>query len=133
MVYKAKTYGQLLAEAAPGVIGSAEEYERTEAIFNRLMDKGEDNLSPDESRLFELLAKLLEDYESRTLPPLADVSPADALRFLMEENDLRQSDLDDIFGSQTVVSKILHGKRSITKEQAKGLAKRFGVSVELFI
>jgi HTH-type transcriptional regulator/antitoxin HigA len=107
--------------------------EEAEQIFNKLIDKGEDQLSPEELRLFALLAKLLEEYETRVLPKIADVSPSEALRFLMEENDLNQSDMLDIFGSQSAVSRALNGSRRIGPEHAKKLAKRFRVSAELFI
>ncbi len=63
MTFNSKIYGALLAEALPGVINSDEEYKLVEEIFNDLMNKGEDSLSPEEERLFDLLANLLEDYE----------------------------------------------------------------------
>ena len=46
---------------------SFEEYDRTEAIFDKLMNKGQESLSPEESRLFALLANLLADYEKSVL------------------------------------------------------------------
>ena len=72
MTHNPKTYGTLLADALPGIIESDTEYNRIEVIFNNLISKGEDNLSPEEKCLFGLLANLLEEYESRTLEPLAD-------------------------------------------------------------
>ena len=133
MIYNAQIYGKLLANTVPGIIIDDEEYERTEAVFNCLVDKGEDKLSPEETRLFGLLANLLEEYERRTLPAITGIAPADALRFLMEENDLKQADIEDVFGSQAVVSKVLNGKRSISKAQAKRLAEKFRITVETFI
>ena len=127
------SYGQLLAETLPGPIRDDKEYDRVEGIFNGLMKKGEDNLSPEEDRLFDLLADLMESYEEHNLPALLKTSPADALRFIMVQNDLKQTDLMDIFGNQGNVSKVLHGKRRITIEQAKGLSARFKVSPTLFI
>lgn len=133
MEYNAKIYGQLLVDTVPGIIADDKEYERTESIFNGLMNKGEDNLSPEETRLFELMANLLEEYERRTLAPIEDTTPAETLRFLIQENKLRQTDLDDVFGSQAVVSKVLNGKRSISKAQAKRLAERFRMAADAFI
>ena len=133
MEYNAKIYGQLLVDTVPGIIADDKEYERTESIFNGLMNKGEDNLSPEETRLFELMANLLEEYERRTLAPIEDTTPAETLRFLIQENKLRQTDLDDVFGSQAVVSKVLNGKRSISKAQAKLLAERFRMAADAFI
>jgi HTH-type transcriptional regulator/antitoxin HigA len=133
MTYNHKAYGKLLTHTLPGAITDDREYKRIETIFNGLIGKGENNFSPEEDRLFDLLADLMENYERRTLPPLEPVSPADALRFIMEQNDLRQTDLEDVFGSQGVVSKVLNGKREISKAQAKRLAERFHLSVDTFI
>ena len=131
--FSTKKYGQLLAETIPGVITNDKEYDRLEAIFDKLITKGDGNLSPEEDRLFDLLADLMENYEARTLPPLPKTEPVDALRFIVRENDLKQSDLVDIFGSQSAVSRALSGDRRITVEQAKGLAQRFRVSVDVFL
>ena len=133
LAFSERKYGNLLAKTLPAVITNDKEYARLEGIFNDLIDKGEDNLSPEESRLFVLLAGLLENYEARTLPPLKGIKPEEALRFLVTTNQLRQSDLEDIFGTQSAVSRALKGTRRITIDQAKGLARRFKVSAELFI
>jgi len=133
MTYNHKAYGKLLANTLPGVIADAEEYKRIEVIFNTLISKPEDKLSPEEDRLIDLLADLMESYEQRTLSPLEAASPADALRFLMEANDLKQKDLEDVFGSQGIVSKVLNGKREISKAQARRLAERFHLSTDIFI
>jgi HTH-type transcriptional regulator/antitoxin HigA len=133
MTFNPEKYGKLLKQALPGVISDADEYDRIESIFNTLISKGEKSLAAEESRLFDLLANLLEDYERRTLELLPHVEPADALRFLMNENELKQNDLADVFGSQAVVSKVLNGKRTISKAQAKRLAAKFRVSTDLFI
>lgn len=130
MTFNNKIYGVLLSDALPGIIESNDEYERLETIFNNLF---KDNRSPEEDKLFDLLANLLEDYEKRTLPPLEESSPVERLKFLMEENNLRQSDLAGLFGTQSVVSEVLAGKREITKKQAKTLAERFKLSIGAFI
>jgi len=130
MTYNPKKYSALLNNALPGIIDSLDEYNRIEEIFNNLF---KENRSPEEDKLFNLLANLLEEYETRTLPPLEKSSPVETLKFLMEENDLRQSDLADIFGTQSVVSEVLRGKREITKQQAKALAQKFSLRLEAFI
>src|SRR4051794_34735502 len=128
--YSAEKYGKLLADTIPGVITDEEEYSRIEAIFNDLINKGEDNLSPEEARLFVLLANLLEDYGNRAVPDWGEeqITGADVLRFLMDQNDLRQADLVDIFGTQASVSRAVTGARRIGIDHAKELAKRFHVS-----
>jgi HTH-type transcriptional regulator/antitoxin HigA len=130
MTYNLKKYSALLSATLPSVIDSLDEYNRIEEIFNNLFKR---NRSPEEDKLFNLLANLLEDYEKRTLPQLEKSSPLETLKFLMNENALRQSDLADIFGTQSVVSEVLRGRREITKKQAKALAERFSLRVEAFI
>ncbi|EXF95093.1 transcriptional regulator [Pseudomonas fluorescens HK44] len=56
----------------------------------------------------------------------------DALRYMMRETGLSQSDLPGV-GAQSVVSEILSGKRQLNLRQIRWLAERFGVSVETFI
>ena len=57
----------------------------------------------------------------------------DRLCFLMEQHNLKQVDMIDIFKSQSIVSDILNGKRNLTVEHIRGLVKRFGVSADVFI
>lgn len=131
MTFNKQLYGVLLTDILPTVIDSEVEYNRIESIFENLLDN--EHRSPEEDKLFDLLANLLEDYERRNLPPLEDSSPLEALKFLMQQNDLTQKDLVEFFGSKGTVSEVLSGKRSISKTQAKKLAERFRVSTDLFI
>ena len=130
IIYNLKEYSALLGEALPGVIDSLDEYHRIEEIFNNLF---KENRSPEEDKLFNLLANLLEDYERRLLPSLEKSSPLETLRFLIQENSLRQADLAEVFVTQSVVSEVLNGKREITKNQAKALAQKFSLRLEAFI
>lgn len=127
-------YGLLLMETLPSAISSEKELERFTEEVNRLMTKGikQGAISPEEERLLELLAILIESYEDKHYP-MPEVAPNEILKFLMEQNDLKQSDLLHIFGSSGIASEVVNGKRSVSKAQAKKLAEFFKVSVELFI
>ena len=128
-----KIYGQLLMQVLPSVITDEQELARLTEEVNGLVTKGiKQSLSPEESRLLQLLMKLIEDYEDEHFP-IEDAQPHEVLKFLMEQQDLKQSDLLDVFGSSGIASEVVNGKRSISKTQAKKLAERFKVSVELFI
>lgn len=129
-----KKYGMLLAETLPGIIETEEENERAVETVQRLMKKGERNLSPEETSLFRLLVRLIEDFEEKTYPEVGRSStPRDVLAFLMEQQGLKQKDLVDIFSSSGTISQVLNGAREISKSQAKALAAKFRVSAELFI
>ena len=127
-----RKYKRLLGEAAPVVIETEEEYKRMLARFERLMDKDDDSISPEEGRLLKLLAMLLEDYEDRNIP-LPPIKPGKIVRHLLTEKGLRQRDLVPVIGSRSRVSEMIAGNRSISKSQAKKLAGFFHVPVELFI
>ena len=129
--FNPEKYGALLMSALPQVIESEAELDRAEEIINRLLSKGE-NLSPEEEKLLDLVSDLVEKYEDEHYP-FPEVAPNEILKFLMTENDYKQSDLLHVFGSSGIASEVVNGKRSISKAQAKKLAEFFKVSVELFI
>jgi HTH-type transcriptional regulator/antitoxin HigA len=131
--YDPKRYGNLLTKVSPGVIETEEENEKALAVIDRLMSKDEDDLSPEEDRLLHLLALLVEDFEKRTYPMGETSNPQVAVRELMREHELRQTDMVDIFGSQGVVSQVLNGKREISKAQARRLSERFRLPIDIFI
>jgi HTH-type transcriptional regulator / antitoxin HigA len=126
-----RKYGALLANALPAVIKTEEENERMLALAEQLIDKGE-SPTPEEDQLFELIARLIEDFEEERYP-IPDAPPHSVLQFLMEQNDLRQRDLLPIFGSRGYVSDVINGKRAISKTHAKALGKMFNVSPDVFI
>ena len=131
MSYNPKIYGELLSNVLPASIDNDEEYERIDKIFNELFNKK--SLSPEESRLFALLADLLEDYGRKIVGEIPSLEPRELLKSLMTDKGLKQIDLADIFGTQSVVSEVLSGKREITKSQAKALAEKFSMKIEAFI
>jgi HTH-type transcriptional regulator/antitoxin HigA len=97
------------------------------------MRKGERNLAPEEDALLDLLTNLIRDYEATAHLPRKRSKPHEALAFLLEQGELRQSDLAPVLGSKSRASEILNGKRSVGKAQAKKLAEFFRVSVDLFL
>jgi HTH-type transcriptional regulator/antitoxin HigA len=127
-----KIYVDLVAKVLPSAIKSEEEYDIMLANIDELMNKGEQNLSPEEQRLLETMAILVESYEDEHYS-MPEIAPNDALKYFMEERELKQKDLVHIFGSTGITSEVVNGKRSISKAQAKKLAEFFKVSVELFI
>jgi HTH-type transcriptional regulator/antitoxin HigA len=82
--------------------------------------------------LLDIVTTFVRDYEEREAD-LPNAKPSAVLRLLMEQHDLRQADLANIFGSQSNVSEVLSGKREINARQARELGKRFGVSPAVFI
>lgn len=127
-----RKYARLANRVVIKAIETEEEYDHMVAAVERLIGKGEDRLSPEESALLETMAILVEAYDDRQhpLPPLA---PNEMLAYLMETSGRTARDLLPVLGTRGRVSEVLSGKRSISKEQAKKLAALFKVTVDLFI
>jgi HTH-type transcriptional regulator/antitoxin HigA len=130
-----RKYSHLLAKAQPRAITSEEENDRMLAIVDQLMSKGEENMTPEESALLDLLVTLIEKFETEHyhLERSSRATPLSILRELMAARDLKASDLWKVFGSKGLTSEVLNGKRAISKSKAKALAEFFHVSSELFI
>jgi HTH-type transcriptional regulator/antitoxin HigA len=92
------------------------------------------NRSEAQETYLSALTDLAETYETAhvVFPPRTGL---DALRFLMESNELRQEDLVPIFGTKSIVSEVLNERweRKLTLEHVKKLAAYFHVSPAVFI
>src|ERR1035441_853043 len=106
-------YGRLLARTLPRVFKTEAENERMIAELERLDTRGH-ALTPEEENLAELMTLLVRQFEASKYP-LGHAGPLEALRVLMEDREIRQRDLIPVFGSSSVVSEVLNGKRSISK------------------
>lgn len=128
-----RRYRRLVAKAAPRVIHTHEEHERTLAAVESLIAKGEDAMTPEDDALLELLTNLIETYERSIYGPLPEASPGEMVQFLLEQRGLTPKDLWPTVGSKSRVSEILAGKRRPSRAQAKDLAEFFHVGVEAFL
>jgi HTH-type transcriptional regulator / antitoxin HigA len=124
-----------LATRAPvklSTVQSERHYRAMVDFMNKLLDKIGDRENHPLMGLLDIVTIFVRDYEGRSVE-MPDAEPSAVLRLLMEQHDLRQTDLAKIFGSQSNVSEVLNGKREINARQARVLAKRFGVSPAVFI
>lgn len=101
-------------------------------LMNKLVDEIGDRETHPLMGLLDIVTFFVRDYEERNIE-IPDAEPPAVLRFLMEQHNLRQADLAQVFGSQSNVSEALNGKREINARQARALAGRFGVSPAVFI
>jgi HTH-type transcriptional regulator/antitoxin HigA len=113
-------------------IESARHYRAMIDFMNGLLDKIGDREMHPLTGLLDIVTVFVREYEVRNVE-IPDAKPSAVLRLLMEQHDLRQSDLARIFGSQSNVSEILNGKREINARQARALGKRFGIPPAVFI
>lgn len=130
LTFNKTTYRHLLAEVAPKVIETEEEYNRTLAIAEQLTFKK--SRTPEERALHKLLVTLIEAYEAENYL-MEPAAPHEILQHILESSNTSQADLVGVIGSSGVVSEVVNGKRSISKAQAKALGDYFKVSPTLFI
>jgi HTH-type transcriptional regulator/antitoxin HigA len=124
-----KVYRKLLSEALPRVIQTEEQNEAYSALLEDLHERG--RMTPEQEQLSELLTLLIEDFESRHYQ-LEPATPIEIVRELMAANGLNQANMVDVFGTRSVASEVLSGKRKLSKTQIQRLSHRFNVSADLF-
>jgi HTH-type transcriptional regulator/antitoxin HigA len=122
-------YAALLRRTPPRIIRSEAQNEDYIRVLENLERRG--RLSADEKEFAELLTLLIEDFEEKHYQ-LRRSTPVQVLRELMETNELKQKDLVDVFGTESIVSEVLNRKRELNKDHIQRLSRRFHVSPELF-
>ncbi len=130
LTFDQNAYRNLLAEVTPTAIETEQEYERVLQVVEQLTFKK--NRTIEEQILHKLLVILVEAYETQNYP-MDESAPHEILQHIMEASETRQADLVGIIASSGVLSEVVNGKRSISKEQAKALGDYFKVSPSLFI
>jgi HTH-type transcriptional regulator/antitoxin HigA len=80
----------------------------------------------------EVLGILVAAYEDACWPILPP-DPVDAIKFHMEQNDLRQKDLAGVLGSASRASEILHRRRSLTVEMIRAVHRAWAIPLDSLI
>ena len=105
------------------------DYEAALARVAELMDCEDD--SPEGEEL-DLLATLIEVYDDKHFP-MGMPSPAAAIRFRMEQQELSVEDLAPTIGSVAKVEEILSGKRALTLPMIRALHEQLEIPAEILI
>lgn len=116
-----------LEVAAPAPITSERQHEEYLSVLDKLAAK--ENPTGGEEKYAGVLLTLIEAYEEEH-HAIPDASPIEVLRALIEANGLRQKDLSSIFGSESIVSEVLHKRRALNKSHIEKLSIR--VSPDVF-
>jgi len=90
-------------------------------------------LSTDQEDYFDLLCRLIEDWEKLRIPK-SRTTGRETLEMLLESHQMSAADLSKILGvHRTLGPMILRGERKLTLKHVKTLAKYFGVSADALI
>jgi HTH-type transcriptional regulator/antitoxin HigA len=121
---------KLIKMGAPHMIHSDEQLAQyTDALFHLT---AKEDPTDEEEKAIELLSFLVDRYESERYP-IPESSPADVLRFLLDQNGLQQRDIAGELGSESTVSLVLAGKRPLTLGHIEKLSARFNVPGSVFL
>ncbi|GAO30662.1 helix-turn-helix domain-containing protein [Geofilum rubicundum] len=116
------------------ILKTEQEYnEACERIYT-LINSKENAIEPEspEGEEMELLSLLVEKYEQEHYPVEAP-NPIEAIKFRMEQMNLKQADIAPLFGGKTRVSEVLHGKRPLTLKMITLLNRYLGVPLESLV
>lgn len=119
----------LVKQEAPKTISSSAQHD---AYLSRLLElQRKTHRSTEETETAKLLVVLIADYEAKHVR-IDKASGVEVLKELMEANELRQKDLAEDLGGESIVSLILQEKRQLNRQQIERLSERFHVSPAVF-
>lgn len=123
---------ELLDFSTPHVLRDEREYERAVEEIDALLDADPPAGSPEYERL-EFLSVLVEEYEDRHFPMGEDVTPQEAVAFMLEQRGLERTDLAGWMGGPSRVSEFFAGKRPLSKGQIEALREKLGLSADILL
>jgi len=125
-----KDYAGLCRILTPRPVHDKTEFQNVTEITDSMAGH---RLTSDQEDYFDLLCRLIEDYEKdRVEPP--KVSALEALQHLLDERGMNAADLARLLGvHRTLGAMILRGERKLTLNHVRTLARHFGVSADAFV
>lgn len=122
-------YRELVDSFPPRPIRDDEDRDRTWAQIESLLTKSKRSRAEDD--YLALLSDLVERWEENNVD-VPRLDGVELVRELLDDNQLPQRALIHIFGTDSVVSEVLSGKRELQRKHIEGLAEFFNVSPAAF-
>lgn len=113
------------------VIKTEQDYQEALKLVEELIGRDPDPESTEGEQL-SLLSTLVQDYEANAFPATLP-NPIEAIKFRMEQADLKPADLIPYLGSRSRVSEILSGKRQLTIDMVRALSEGLGIPAKVLI
>jgi HTH-type transcriptional regulator/antitoxin HigA len=132
MASQLSAYDNLLLEYKPRPIRNQRDHARALRHIDRIMRKGP-HLPRAESELVEVLATLIQNYESAEFPT-PRVSPAEKLAHLIEVHGVTKAEVAAATGiPRSTITNVIAGRRQLSTANVGKLAQYFNVSPAEFI
>ena len=127
-----KDYAGLCRILTPRPIHDKGDFENVTEITDAMAGH---KLTPDQEDYFDLLCRLIEDYEKEHAQLSAPkVTGLEALRHVLDAHEMSAADLARLLDvHRTLGAMILRGERQLTLSHVRKLAKHFNVSADLFL
>jgi len=110
-------------------IKSEKDYEKAIKRLENIFDASPESEDGDEA---EILSLLIENYENQYYP-IESPDPVEAIKIRMEEMDIKQKDLVEVFGGKSGVSEVLNRKKGLTVEMIRKLEEMLHLSASILV
>jgi HTH-type transcriptional regulator/antitoxin HigA len=124
--------GALLDFSVPHVLRTVRAYDAAVREVARLLDLSPKKRTVEYDRL-EFLSVLIEAYEDAHEPEPRDVTPQEAVTFMLDQKGMTRAELADIMGGRSRVSDFFNGKRGLSTGQVKALRNLLGIPADLLL
>ncbi|MBE9469051.1 MAG: transcriptional regulator [Bacteroidetes bacterium] len=116
------------------ILKTEQEYNEAVERIYELIHSSENAIKPNTAKgeEIELLSLLVELYEKEHYQIEAP-NPIEAIKFRMEQMNLKQIDVAPLFGGKTRVSEVLHGKRPLSLKMITLLHRYLGIPLESLV
>ena len=113
----------------PRIIKTESQYDQALVRIKELLDSVLTDIRKDELELLSTLVEMYEEKEYKIELP----DPIDAIKFRMEQANLKQNDLSPFIGSKSKVSEVLNRKRSLSLAMIRSLKEGLDIPAEVLI
>lgn len=110
-------------------IKTERDYDLALERVNEIFDANPNSKEYDE---LDILVTLIEKYE-KIHYPIPEPDPIEAIRFMMEQNGMSDSDLGVLLNSRSRVSEIFQKKRTLSLRQIRVLHEKLHIPANILI
>lgn len=110
-------------------IRTKEDFNKALKRIDEIIDAKQGTPEYDELDIISTLVKAYEDIHFPIDPP----DPIDAIKFRMEQQGLKKTDIAPLLGGRNRVSEVLSRKRGLSLRMIRNLHNHLGISLETLV